>query len=127
VTVVVWISGVLVLAGGLMAVVRAEIGPSILDRSVALDVVVTTLVAAVALYAAVERRADVVPVLVALSVVGFVGSVTVARFVSAEQPGEGRVLSRWEMALAQAVQRAREWATDDMDEPVEPDEQGSPT
>ena len=126
-TVVVWISGVLVLAGGLMAVVRAEIGPSILDRSVALDVVVTTLVAAVALYAAVERRADVVPVLVALSVVGFVGSVTVARFVSAEQPGEGRVLSRWEMALAQAVQRAREWATDDMDEPVEPDEQGSPT
>jgi len=115
-TVVVWISGVLVMAGGLMAIVRAEIGPSILDRTVALDILVTTLVAAVALYAAAERRTDVVPVLVALSVVGFVGSVTVARFVSAEPPGEGRVLTRWEAALAKAIQRAQEFASDDIDD-----------
>ncbi|MCL2467259.1 MAG: monovalent cation/H+ antiporter complex subunit F [Micrococcales bacterium] len=115
-TVVVWICGILVLAGGLMAIVRAEIGPSILDRSVALDILVTTLVAGVALYAAIERRSDVVPVLVALSVVGFVGSVAVARFVSSEPPGEGRVLTRWEAALAKAIARAQEWASEDLDD-----------
>ncbi|MDR3068056.1 MAG: pH regulation protein F [Cellulomonas sp.] len=115
-TVVVWISGLLVLAGGLMAIVRAELGPSILDRTVALDILVTTLVAALALYAAVERRADVVPVLVALSAVGFVGSVTVARFAAVEPPGEGRVMTRWEAAIARAVQRAQESAALDLDD-----------
>lgn len=115
-TVVVWISGILVLAGGLMAIVRAELGPSILDRTVALDILMTTLVAAVALYAALERRADVVPVLVSLSVVGFVGSVTVARFAAVEPPGEGRVMTRWEAAIARAIQRAQESAADDLDD-----------
>lgn len=132
-TVVVWISGALVLAGGLMAIVRAEAGPSILDRTVALDILMTTLVAAVALYAALERRADVVPVLVALSAVGFVGSVTVARFAAVEPPGEGRVLTRWEDALAQAVRRAQESAEldddlDDLDEPgPDPTDDADPT
>ncbi len=125
--VVVWISGILLLAGGLMAIVRAVLGPSILDRTVALDILVTTLIAAIALYAALERRADAVPVLVALSLVGFVGSVTVARFASVEPPGEGRVMTRWEAAIARAVQRARESADDDLDDdppdgsPDEPD------
>jgi len=116
VTVVVWISGALLLAGGLMTIVRAEAGPSILDRTVALDILVTTLVAAVALYAALERRADVVPVLVSLSIVGFVGSVTVARFAAVEPPGEGRVMTRWEAAVARALQRAQESAADDLDD-----------
>lgn len=105
---VIGVCGVLLTAGAVLAVVRAEKGPSILDRTVALDIVVTTMIAAVALYAAVERRADVVPVLVVLSLVGFVGSVTVARFAAVEPEGEGRVRTREEVAAEDEARRAAE-------------------
>lgn len=106
--VTVLVCAVLLSVGAGMAVVRAEKGPSMLDRTVALDIVVTATVAAVALYAAVYRRADVVPVLVVLSLVGFVGSVTIARFASVEPEGEGRVRTREEVAAEEAERRRRE-------------------
>ena len=101
-TAVVWICGVLLTVGAVLAVVRAEKGPSMLDRTIALDIVVTSMIVAVALYAAVERRTDVVPVLVVLSLVGFVGSVTIARFAAVEPEGEGRVRTREEIAAQEA-------------------------
>jgi multicomponent Na+:H+ antiporter subunit F len=101
-TAVVVVCGVLVTVGAVLAVVRAEKGPSMLDRTIALDIVVTSMIVAVALYAAVERRADVVPVLVVLSLVGFVGSVTIARFAAVEPEGEGRVRTREEIAAQEA-------------------------
>ena len=101
-TAVVWVCGVLLTVGAVLAVVRAEKGPSMLDRTIALDIVVTTMIAAVALYAAIERRTDVVPVLVVLSLVGFVGSVTIARFAAVEPEGEGRVRTREEIAAQEA-------------------------
>ncbi len=107
-TVVVIVCAVLLTVGGALAVLRAERGPTMLDRTVALDIVVTVLVAAVALYAAVERRTDVVPILVVLSLVGFVGSVTIARFAAAEPRGEGRVRSREEIALEELERIRRE-------------------
>jgi multicomponent Na+:H+ antiporter subunit F len=79
-----------------------------LDRTIALDIVVTTVIAGVALYAAVFRRADVVPLLVVLSLVGFVGSVTVARFAAVEPEGEGRVRTREEVAAEEAEKRRLE-------------------
>ncbi|WP_029291882.1 monovalent cation/H+ antiporter complex subunit F [Cellulomonas sp. HZM] len=111
-TVVVWVCGLLVAAAAVLAVIRAERGPSMLDRTVALDIFVTTMIAAVALYAARERRADVVPILVVLSLVGFVGSVTIARFASAEPEAERRVRTREEVAAEDAERLARERAED---------------
>ncbi len=119
-TVVVVVCAVLLTVGGALAVIRAEKGPSMLDRTVALDVVVTTMIVGVALYAAVDRRADVVPVLVVLSLVGFVGSVTIARFASVEPEGEGRVRTREEIAAEAAAlveQLAQEQAAQETDEP----------
>lgn len=89
---------VLLAAAGVLALVRAERGPSMLDRSVALDILTSVLVGAVALEAAWARRTDGLPMLVALALVGFVGSVTIARFASVEPEGEGRVLTREELA-----------------------------
>ncbi|MBF0688761.1 MAG: pH regulation protein F [Cellulomonas sp.] len=106
--VVVVVGGVLLTLGAAFAIVRAEKGPSILDRTVALDIVVTTMIAGVALYAAYFRRADVVPLLVVLSLVGFVGSVTVARFAAVEPEGEGRVRTREEVAAEEAEKRRLE-------------------
>jgi multicomponent Na+:H+ antiporter subunit F len=101
-SVVVVVCAVLITVGAMLAIIRAEKGPSMLDRTIALDIVVTTMIAAVALYAALNRRADVVPVLVVLSLVGFVGSVTIARFAAVEPEGEGRVRTREEIAALEA-------------------------
>lgn len=76
----------LLAAGALLAVVRMERGPSMLDRSVAFDVLTTALVGAIAVEAALSRRTESVPILVVLSMVGFIGSVTIARFAAVEPP-----------------------------------------
>ena len=108
--VVVAVCAVLLTTGAVLAVVRAERGPSILDRTIALDIVLTIMIAGGALYASLERRTDIVPILVVLSLVGFVGSVTVARFASVEPPGEGRVRTREEIAAEESERRRLEEA-----------------
>ncbi|MCB7135098.1 monovalent cation/H+ antiporter complex subunit F [Cellulosimicrobium marinum] len=100
-------------AAATLAVVRAERGPSMLDRTVALDVFTTTLVAAIALEAAFSRRTDTIPLLVVLSLVGFVSSVTISRFASVEPEGEGRILTAEEVAREDAERRAAEDAERD--------------
>jgi multicomponent Na+:H+ antiporter subunit F len=115
-SVAIWVCGALIAAGAVLAIVRVERGPSILDRTVALDIVVTCLVAAVALYAALERRADVVPILVVLSLVGFVGSVTIARFAAVEPEDARRLRTREEVEAEEAARLADELAH--LDEPL---------
>ena len=83
-------TGVLAVAA-LLAVVRIERGPSMLDRSIAFDVLTSVLVGVVAVEAAWSRRTETIPILVVLSLVGFVGSVAIARFASVEPEGEGLV------------------------------------
>ncbi|MFC6451804.1 monovalent cation/H+ antiporter complex subunit F [Cellulomonas gelida] len=107
---VVVVCAVMITIGAGFAIVRAEKGPSMLDRTIALDVTVTAVIAAFALYAAAQRRTDVVPVLVVLSLVGFVGSVTIARFAAVEPKGEGRVRTREEVAAEEAARREAEEA-----------------
>ena len=107
---VVLVCAAMITVGAALAIVRAERGPSMLDRTIALDITVTAVIAAFALYAASQRRADVVPVLVVLSLVGFVGSVTVARFAAVEPEGEGRVRTREEVAAEEAARREAEEA-----------------
>jgi len=75
------VTALLVAAGGL-TLVRIIRGPSILDRAVATDVLLAVAVAAIATEAAYSRDATALPVLVVLALVGFVGSVSVARFAS---------------------------------------------
>jgi len=99
---VVVIGGLLLAAGAVLALVRAERGPTMLDRTVALDTLTIILVCGVAMEAAWSRRVDTVPMLVVLALVGFVGSVTIARFASVEPEGEGRVLTREEVAALEA-------------------------
>jgi multicomponent Na+:H+ antiporter subunit F len=71
--------GVLGLAA-LLLVLRISLGPTMLDRVVALDVLVAVIICGLALEAAVHRHTTTLPILVVLSLLGFVGSVSVARF-----------------------------------------------
>ena len=118
---VVILCGALLLAGCVLAVVRIEKGPSMLDRTIALDIVVATMISAGALYAAVQRRADIVPILVALALVGFVASVTIARFAAVEPEGEGRVRTREEIAAEELERMRRENAAGPSADPEDQD------
>lgn len=77
-----------VAAGG--AIVRIAIGPSLLDRVLASDVLLAIIGAALCIDMAVNRHLNNLMLLVALSIIGFIGSVTVARFVAdrREKPNE---------------------------------------
>lgn len=75
------VGGILAVAAAL-ALYRAVRGPSILDRVLALDVVLAIIGAALVLNMVVNRHLDNLILLVTISLVGFIGSVTVARFVT---------------------------------------------
>ena len=72
--------GVLAVAGAL-TLVRLLRGPDTLDRVVALDVFVVLIVAAAAVYIAFYRDGSNIPLLVAVALIGFVGTATAARLV----------------------------------------------
>jgi multicomponent Na+:H+ antiporter subunit F len=81
VTAVYWTAYLLLGAGALLALARLAIGPSLLDRVVATDVLLVIVSAGLAVYAALARDPTVVPVLVVVSLLAFVGSVSVARYI----------------------------------------------
>jgi multicomponent Na+:H+ antiporter subunit F len=72
---------VLLGTGALLALVRLALGPSLLDRVVATDTLLVIIAAGLAVRAAVLRDPTVVPVLVVVSLLAFVGSVSIARYV----------------------------------------------
>lgn len=72
----------------LCALIRVAKGPTMLDRVVALDVVVATVVIGLCVDAAANRHATTLPVIVVLALVGFVGSVSVARYAAKESDEE---------------------------------------
>lgn len=61
---------------------RIAKGPSLLDRVIAADVLLAIFGASLATEMAVNGHLDNLALLVVLSVIGFIGSVTVARFVA---------------------------------------------
>ncbi|MFG3696563.1 monovalent cation/H+ antiporter complex subunit F [Micromonospora sp. NPDC047620] len=69
----------------LLALARLYRGPSLIDRVVAADMLLATMVGAVGAEAAVNRHATTLPVLVVLSLLGFIGSVSLVRFAAREE------------------------------------------
>ncbi|MGE0881246.1 MAG: monovalent cation/H+ antiporter complex subunit F [Acidimicrobiia bacterium] len=72
---------VLLVAGGAGFLARAIIGPSLADRVVALDGLLTTLVAAVVLTSIVRDTDRFLDVALVVAFVGFVGTAAAARFI----------------------------------------------
>ncbi|AUZ88077.1 monovalent cation/H+ antiporter complex subunit F [Arthrobacter sp. TmT3-37] len=81
-TAVIYVVGGILSVAAVLAVYRAVRGPSILDRVLALDVIVAIIGAALVLNMVVNQHLDNLVLLVAVSLIGFIGSVTVARFVT---------------------------------------------
>ncbi|WP_320669097.1 monovalent cation/H+ antiporter complex subunit F [Patulibacter defluvii] len=84
-TVVIWIAGAALGLGALMALVRVVRGPAVLDRMVGLDVFLSCLIGGIGLEAAFNRHGTTLPILAVLALLGFVGSVAVARFAAGDE------------------------------------------
>ena len=91
-TVVLLMCTAILLAAAICTVARMTMGPTLLDRAVAVDMLVAIAICALALEAALHRHTHTLPLLVVLTLLGFVGSVAVARFtqgsddIDAERP-----------------------------------------
>ncbi|HET6561530.1 MAG TPA: monovalent cation/H+ antiporter complex subunit F [Marmoricola sp.] len=84
-TVVLVVCATLLALATLMLLVRITSGPTMLDRVIGFDVLVAVTVCAVGLEAAVNQHSTTLPVLVALALLGFVGSVSVAAFTQGSE------------------------------------------
>lgn len=66
----------------ILTVVRIVIGPSILDRTVASDVLLTEVMCVLGAEMAINGHTRNVPVLLIIAAVGVFGSISVARYVA---------------------------------------------
>jgi multicomponent Na+:H+ antiporter subunit F len=71
----------LISAGALAALVRLVKGPSLADRVVATDFLLVMLACAVGVYTAQTGEGYFLELMVVVGVLGFLGTVTVARFI----------------------------------------------
>lgn len=81
-SIVVAIAGVLLSIGAIGCLIRVAKGPSILDRVLALDVMLLIISAALCLEMYLNRHTHHILFVVIACAIGFIGSVTVSRFVS---------------------------------------------
>ena len=108
-TVVYWLAYGLLGTGALLALVRLGIGPSLLDRVVATDTLLVIIAAGLAVHAGLQRDPTVVPVLVVVSLLAFVGSVSVARYIGGmliSSSGDGQDVGLPPAAEEQAARAA---------------------
>ena len=76
---------VMLSAAAAITVLRLLRGPSVLDRVVALDMLLAVVLCALATFAAVTLDSSSVPALVVVTLLGFVGSVSIARMLGQER------------------------------------------
>lgn len=93
-TVMVTVIGVVLLISALLTLIRIVRGPSVLDRAVAADVMVSIIVCVLAVEAAATAHSTTLPILITLSLIGFIGSVAVARFVARDRDAPGEMSGR---------------------------------
>ena len=82
VLVMVFVGAVLLTVAAALTVMRMSRGPSSLDRVVAADVLIAVVIAGLALEAIYHDHTTTLPVILVLSLLGFTGSVSIARFVA---------------------------------------------
>ena len=76
------VAGVLFTIGGVAALYRIIRGPSLLDRVIASDVFVVTIMCVLGTEMALNHHTETLPVMLVLAAFAFVGSVSFARFMA---------------------------------------------
>lgn len=78
----------------LLLTARMTMGPTMLDRTVALDVLIAVLICGIGIEAALNKHTFTLPILLVLTLLGFVGSVSIARFTRGSEDIEAEVEER---------------------------------
>ncbi|WP_348272811.1 monovalent cation/H+ antiporter complex subunit F [Rathayibacter sp. VKM Ac-2760] len=78
----VWILVPIFGAAALLALIRILIGPSVLDRVVAADVLVATILCGLGAEMAINHHATTLPVALGLALFAVFGSISVAKFMA---------------------------------------------
>ena len=86
-TVALLVGGVLLCLAAAAAIYRIVKGPSLLDRMIASDVLLTIVASALLVHAAVTGDLSNIVFVLIVAIAGFLGSVTVARTVAAREQG----------------------------------------
>lgn len=73
-----------------LTVIRMVRGPSILDRALASDVLLTMVLCIMGAEAAINRHTETLPVMLMIAATGVLGTVAVARFVARRDGSDGR-------------------------------------
>ncbi|MFE9326474.1 MULTISPECIES: monovalent cation/H+ antiporter complex subunit F [Nocardia] len=74
------VAGIMLMAAAVIVSYRILAGPSTLDRVVGIDSLMAIAASGLAVWAAYSDDTTVVPAIVALALVGFLGSAAVSRF-----------------------------------------------
>lgn len=86
-TILLWAIYIVFGAAALLTVWRIIIGPSILDRAVASDVLLTLVMCALGAEMAINQHTRTLPLLLIVAAVGVFGSISIARFVARKDGG----------------------------------------
>jgi multicomponent Na+:H+ antiporter subunit F len=82
------VAGVMFTATGILALYRMVRGPSLLDRMIASDVLLTTLILVVGADMVIGGHTRNIPIMLVLSAIAIFATVAVARYVSKQdRPG----------------------------------------
>ena len=84
------IAGAMLALALALALVRIVRGPGAVDRIIATDVVLSLLVIALAVEAAVNKHTYTIPVMIVIALLSFSGTVAVARFIAIRNDLVGR-------------------------------------
>lgn len=87
------VTGVMAVAAALLALLRLGLGPSLLDRTVANDVLTAAGIGIIALMIVVWQREDLGVLLVILALTAFISAVVVSRFAVRERSDARRILT----------------------------------
>ncbi|HWR85493.1 MAG TPA: monovalent cation/H+ antiporter complex subunit F [Rhodoglobus sp.] len=77
-----WVAGALLAVTAVLVLVRIVRGPTLLDRMIASDVLLTTMILVLGAEAAVNRHTTTIPVMLVIAAVAIFSSIAVARYVS---------------------------------------------
>ena len=83
---VIAIAFALISAGAIAALARLLLGPTLADRVVATDLLLTLLLGAAAVETARTGESTYLVVMVVVAVVGFLGTASVARYLEVKEP-----------------------------------------
>ena len=86
--IVLWVALGLLVVSAILAVLRVSLGPTILDRAVATDMVTSIGIALVAIVIVWWRREDLQALLILFAITGLFSSTTISRFLQQSSMGD---------------------------------------